>query len=148
MMTAERTDNYRPILSECFLADKDLLELWHIYAGKGLNACLEKTFRDLQTAAVIFFTVMIHDELVGYFGKELCDNKEFLTGFFIMPDLRTNEIRTQFWSLVKAQFELPFHCGLYEKNVPANRFIISRGGKEIERVALPDGKAIHYVIGA
>lgn len=148
MMTFERVENYRPVLRECFAADEALLRRWHIVAGKGLNACVDKTFRDLQVAGVTFYKVVAEDELVGYFAKENFYDKEFLTGFFIMPDLRNDEVKLRFWSLLKSQFEVPFHCGLYEKNLPANKFIKSRGGREVERVHLKDGNAVHYIIGA
>ena len=147
MMRIEKTQNYRPVLHECFKSDEELLKQWHIFAGKGLSACVERTFRDLQIASVQFFKVVVADELVGYFAKEACGDKEYLSGFFLMPDMRTDEVKKTFWNLVRSQFDQPFFCGLWEKNIPACKFIESRGGRNVQRIRLADGEAVLYKIG-
>jgi hypothetical protein len=146
-MRAEVVKDYKPILSQCFSTDDDLLNKWHIVAGKGQAACVEKTFLDLQDAKVKFFKILHDESLAGYFCKEIFGDKQYLTGFFLMPEFRNEAMRLRFWAIIEMNFKLPFYCGLYEKNVPANKFIQSQGGKLIKRVAIPDGKAVLYKVG-
>lgn len=141
-------EDYKKILAECFAADNALLTKWHVVSGMGLESCVEKTFADLQDAGVIFFKILDGDKLVGYFGKEVYGEKQYLTGFFLMPQFRNEGSRGNFWNLIESHFNIPFFCGLYEKNIPANKFIQSQGGRPVRRVALSDGEAVLYKIGA
>jgi hypothetical protein len=140
--------NYKPLLKECFESDPILLEKFHIYAGQGLDACVNKTYQDLQEMNVTLFKIEKNSELVGYFAKELFDSKEYLTGFFIVPKFRTKEFKNEFWNLIKKEFKPSFFCGLFEKNIPANKFIKSNGGKIVKQCMISDGSAILYEIGA
>lgn len=145
-MKFEEVRNYKPILSHCYAADRELVEKWHQIAGSGLNACIDREFADLKAANINFFKVSDEKKFVGYFGKEVFAGKEFLTGFFIMPELRTERIKDNFWRLAKSNFKSPFLCGLFEKNIPANRFVSARGGIPILKSILTDGTAVLYKV--
>jgi hypothetical protein len=147
-MRAEQTNNIRPVLLECFGSDRELLNRWHIVAGSGAEACADKTLSDLRESSVLFFRLTQESNLAGYFGKEVHHEKEYLTGFFLMPIYRTDEGRKDFWKVIEMNFKSPFYCGLYEKNIPANKFIQRHGGKPIKRTGIKDGVAVLYKIGA
>lgn len=143
-MTIEQIENYKPLLAECYAADLDLINKWH--TTKGLEECVEKEFADLQHAKVTMFKVVKNDMLAGYFCKELFSGRDFLTGFFLMPKFRTKYFKKKYWALICGEFRKPFFCGLYENNIPANKFIVNRGGSLIVQANLPDGLANYFKI--
>jgi hypothetical protein len=140
-------EEYKPILVECFCRDEQLLSKWHIFAGRGLDACVDKTFKDLKEAKVTFFGLIDGKNLAGYFCREAYGDQEFLTGFFLMPLFRTEKGREEFWSAVQLRFNSHFFCGVYAKNSPAIKFIESRGGRFVRKVPLTDGDAVLYELG-
>lgn len=140
--------SFKEILTDCFQADCDLLKRWHIFSGRGLKACVDKTFKDLKTARVMMFSLRKSGRLCGYFCRENCDGHQFLTGFFLKPEYRTPEGRAEFWNVIQQEFRKPFYCGLYDKNQPAKRFIESRGAMLVKKVEVQDGLAALYKIGA
>lgn len=144
-MKITKVEDYKPILIECYASDPELTSKWHQVAGSGVSACIEKEYHDLRAANVSFF-VVTEGALIGYFCKEVFQGQESLTGFFLMPKVRTKEIRAQFWELIRANFRKPFFCGLYERNVPAKRYIESKGGTPIKKSTLPDGPAVLYKV--
>lgn len=148
MMKFETLKEYRRILAECFVSDNALLNQWHVRSGRGLEACVERTFEDLKGADVTFFKVTEGTNLVGYFAKETPSRHDFLTGFFIKPEFRTKEAKAEFWNLVRSQMSARFYCGLYTKNLPANKFIKSSGGSVIHVFTHTDGEAVFYQLGA
>lgn len=143
-MKAEKIEDYKSILAECYRQDPALITLWHTVAGQGLEACVEKEFSDLKALKAKFFIVREAGELVGYFCKERLQNGEALTGFFLVPALRTKAKRAQFWNVIRSHFKNQFFCGLYDKNAPARRFIESKGGVAVRKSNLPDGPAVLY----
>lgn len=144
-MKTEHVENYKPILAECYAADPELVSRWHTVAGQGLEACIEREFSDLKEANVRLFKVTQGEQLVGYFGKELFDGLEFLTGFFLMPSFRPQKL--EFWNLIRSEFKDNFFCGIYEKNLPAMRFIKTRGATLYKRATLSGGSAILFQVG-
>lgn len=148
MFKKEVVKNYKELIQFCFLTDSDLTEKWHISAGKGINTCVEKTVNDLKDCQTQVFKVTDGDDIVGYFGKEICYGNIFLTGFFITPKFRTAIGRNDFWQSIESELPKPFFCGVYEKNIPANKFIKSRSGTLIKSLDLPDGPASYYRIGS
>ena len=77
------TKHYKPILEECFKADQELLDKWHIESPNTLKKCVNRTYRDLRNCPDFCFMKIVEDgKLIGYFGMEERDDMEFLTGFF------------------------------------------------------------------
>lgn len=145
-MVAQLEINFKPLLTECFATDPDLLAKWHIKAGSGLDSCVEKTFQDLIEARVLIFRVTNDQETVGYFGKEYFEGENYLTGFFIKPQFRSQ--KSDFWALIQNEFNGAFLCGLYKKNKPAIGFIQKFKGQPIKEVQCADGDAILFKVGA
>ncbi len=148
MFKLELVENYKDLLKECFSTDKNLIEKWHIDSGKDIDACVEKTFNDLQDCKVNVYQITNDDELVGYFGKEDCEHGIFLTGFFLLPKFRTEEYKKEFWHCIALKFKEPYFCGLYEKNVPANKFIKSSGGVLVKSTNISNNLVSVYRMGA
>jgi hypothetical protein len=147
-MNYQKVKEYKSLLRECFETDIVLLEKFHIYAGQGIETCVNKTFKDLQEANVQIFKIEQDHELVGYFGKEDLDEIKFLTGFFIVPKFRSTQDRKEVWNLIQNEIKQPFYCGLFEKNIPANRFIKSNGGQIVKQDKLDDIPFVVYKVGA
>lgn len=147
-MTVEIITDYKSILAECFASDQALLDQWHIVAGQGLDACVEKTFYDLQFCKVTVFKVTDKENLVGYFGQEKFEGLDCLTGFFLKPEYRSQWSRSQFWKLIKKQFnDKPFYCGLYSKNTPAIKFLESHQGALIAEGLTNEGHVSLFKVG-
>lgn len=124
--------DFKPIIKECFSSDNELLEKYHIYSGKGIDSCVEKTFQDLSSLKdnYKFFKVISEDKLVGFFGIEKVENLIGLSGFFIKPEYRKN--KQEFWKLIKKEMNYkPFLCGIFKKNTRAINFLKSMSGKVI-----------------
>ena len=130
MNLSQETD-YRNIISQCFAEDQNLLERWHLESGKGLENCVETTHKDMHDAKIEFFSVHDDQTLVGYFGKEHVQGEDFLTGFFIRPSFRNSTKVKEYWSLLKSEFQKPFYCGLFLKNLPAISFITKNHGEPV-----------------
>ena len=145
-MKIEVIEDYKPIIAECYAGDEALINKWHQVAGSGLQSCVDKEFSDLRSVNVEFYRVTEGETLIGYFCKEEIQGFDALTGFFLMPSFRTNEMKLQFWQLVESNFNRPFFVGLYEKNLPAKKYIESKGGTPFKRSTLPDGDAVLYKV--
>lgn len=130
--------DFKPIIKECFSTDPALLETFHIYSGKGLDSCVEKTFQDLSSIKenYNFFKVVSDNNLIGFFGIEYLGNMNALTGFFIKPEYRKNN--KEFWNLIKKEIKSnSFLCGIYKKNTRASDFLKKMNGKLI--ATTPEG---------
>ena len=86
-MEYREVTDYKELLQECFITDIDLINIYHIEAGKGIEACINRTFDDLKLWNVKVFGLYEDNEIVGYFGKEA---NIYLTGFFIKPEYRNS----------------------------------------------------------
>lgn len=145
-MQAEHVDHYFEILKECFESDPILIKKWHIKAGEGLDACLEQTFKDLLHCKVKVYKVTHKDDLIGYFGHEIYDGHNYLTGFMLKPKYR--HLSNDFWTLISEHIKKPFLVGLYKKNLPATSFIEKHGGRIIFNTDLPMGSCVLFKVGA
>ena len=122
-----KRENWEALLTTCFSSDNDLISKWHIESGTNVKTCVHRTLTDLLSCDLNVFTFMVDDQLAAYFGKERCDGKEFMTGFFIMPQYRNRFFITQFWLKVRGFFDEPFYSGIYTKNIPARKFLDREG---------------------
>ena len=121
--------DYKNIILECFKTDPELIEKWHIESNNNLEICVDRTFNDMKQANVKFYKLEINNEIIGYFGHEICGSTDYLTGFFIKPKYRNSEYIKQFWNNVYNIFNnKPFYCGIYRKNKKAYDFLIKNKG--------------------
>lgn len=126
-MIAIKETSYYPIIKECFAADKDLLTTYHIEATKGLDACVNRTCKDLTTSNIDVYKIMFSNEIVGFFGIENLVDMKALTGFFLKPEFRDK--KKEFWNCIESEIKDPtFLCGIYKKNVRASKFLEKRNG--------------------
>lgn len=123
-MKCLETNNYEPIIRECFDSDKDLLTKYHIEAPADLDTCVSRTVHDLMDVdRYKFYSIMSGNEVAGFFGKELVAVLPFLTGFFLKPKYRTEYGKECFWKLIKEKIGDNFMSAIYLKNTRADNFL-------------------------
>lgn len=121
------------LILECFATDTELLEKWHIEAPASLEICAAKTTKDLLDLKVSVYCIEKHNKVIGYFGKEIVDDNQFLTGFFIKPEYRTKNNIKEFWNKVNTIMGgTSFFCGIYKKNKRAYNFLMKNNGIPFE----------------
>ena len=104
-------------ITKFYSSDDDLIEKFHIIAGSGLEACIDRTVDDLKDFDVTY--IFNKEELIGYFATETKAYITILIGFFIMPEYRKEK---KYWNeIIEALPEFAL-CGLYNKNTRAQRF--------------------------
>lgn len=107
-----------------FQSDKELVEKFHIESGNGIKKCMAKTQSDLLNCQNLnFYKLTENEKFCGWFGIEKFYGKNFLTGFFIMPQNRTKEYVTKFWNIIFSKTSGNFICGIYKKNERARKFL-------------------------
>lgn len=125
-----KSHNLEEMLKECFALDEALLSIYHVHAGKGLDACVNKTMEDLKNVdkSFTFFNVFKDKKHIGFYGWESINNINYINTIFIRPEFRKKEYVSQFVSLL----DKPFFTGLYAKNLPAISFYLKQGGRIIK----------------
>lgn len=124
------SDSMKEMIRECFALDDALLSLYHVYAGKGLDACVSKTLEDLKNVdeSFTFYNVFDNSEHVGFYGQERIDGINYVNTIFIRPEFRNKHSVREFARLLPTSF-----CtGLYAKNLPAISFYLKQGGQIIK----------------
>lgn len=123
--------NIESLLLEMFDSDKKLLAEYHVEAPCSLDKAVDRTLSDLKKCQVLMVYQMKTElgETIGWIGHELYAGDNYLTGFGIKPKFRTKEIKDEFFNIVKDKLGDNYFIGLYEKNLPARKFIEKRGGK-------------------
>ena len=136
MLYAKREIDFKPIITECFSTDQELLTTFHIKAPATLQECVDDTFDKITNEKYFEFYSLRNDEneLVGYFGKENDNQINFLTSFFVIPKFRCGETRSEFWRIVLSFVGCRFLCGIYDKNIRAMKFLGHQGKVIIEDV--------------
>lgn len=115
-------------LRKYFSTDKELIEKWHIAAGKDVETCVQRTLKDLKNNTANTFVLFELEDNSGFFGIE--DNN-FLTTFFIHPKNRTKESLHSIWSIINSKLDVNFKSSLFTKNTPAIKFFLRNGGQVI-----------------
>lgn len=120
-------------LFDMFKSDPQLIEKWHVMSGKEITTCVDDTWciiEDLEK----------HLYPWGYFAIDReYDIIPWLTGFFIYPEFRG---KIDFWNEVDKQMENKYYmAGVYNKNIPANRFLVKQG-----KVFMNNGITTTYMI--
>lgn len=128
-LTIKKTDNYQNLLRRCFSTDASLVNIFHIKAGEGVKVCAENTHEVLKSLQGFdFYALYDTDKSIGYFGIEHYGGSTFLTGFFLNPDYRTDEVKKWFWKQVDKKASVDtLYCGIYKKNTRAKRFLEKSG---------------------
>ena len=133
----------KSIMQECFAADKDLLNKWHISAPASLEVCVEKTFNDMKKvdSSFQFFVAFVQGTLVGYWGVE---SGCYMNLIFVKPEYRNKEFLTLFWNEIEARMGDRFYTAIYSKNKPANDFY-SKLGTTIDTFELDGHPAVIFM---
>jgi hypothetical protein len=141
-MNAEPIHNYSSLILECFKTDPELIEKWHIEAPASVENCAKRTTEDLKKANVsVYELIDTKNNTIGYFGKEILNNNEYLSGFFIKPEYRNKETIKEFWNCVNLIMDNnQFFCGIYKKNTKAYSFLMKNNGFPFE-----DGNFVFFM---
>lgn len=147
MMKVRIVRYVKNLLLECYRADQELIAKWH--QKNSVADAVEYESQAIKAHDVRVFKVILAGELVGYFGREDGLELPCLTSFFLMPKYRQTDFKDRFWAKILDHFSGPFFVGLFDKNIPANKFILKRGGVLVKQAKLLDGEASLYkVVGA
>lgn len=131
------------LIVNCYQSDLELVQNYHVLAGRGLSACIDRTASDFITSNTIkIFKLTKGDKFLGYFGDE---NGEFLTGFFIMPEFRDTKSKQSFWNTVVNHFKGSFNVGIFDNNIRAAKFLDKMGCVKASSVVTADGPGTFYV---
>lgn len=121
----------RDLLKEFYSTDQAFLDSYHEEAGKGLEACVDRSWSDFEKAKAEFQLFYHKNQLVGFFGKERSLIGHALSGFFILPEFRNKEVLSAFWNTIMSNFPDFFWVGMGDNNTPAHKFIERNGGKKL-----------------
>lgn len=123
------------LIVNCYQTDSDFINKYHEISGSGLSSCIDRTVNDFYNHDVKVFSLKNEDEFIGYFGQL----QDWLTGFFIIPTKRTEQVKQKVWNEIVNNFNGNFNVGILSKNAPAKKFLL-KNGCEFQKFELsPDG---------
>ena len=93
-----KPEDYEALVRECYESDKDHISKIHFYSDLGFEACIKNTARDAWIYNVQWYKVLEDNKTVGYFGHEVFNEQDWLTGFFIKPEFRKS--KQDFWKVI------------------------------------------------
>ncbi len=128
-MNRHALQNVRRSVSEAFLADSDLIDRWHIEAGKGVRVCIERTMKDVETTfdtSFKFYRIDDGGRLAAYWGTEFGN---YINLIWVRPEFRNKFFLNRLWNQVQESVSSPFYAAVYSKNLPAVRFYSRHGSK-------------------
>jgi hypothetical protein len=127
LVQVQHWEDIKSIVEECFSGDEDLLNKYHIKAGRGLDECVADTYNVLKmyTAFDFEFYKIDDDGLVGFIGVE--PSIRHLTTFCLKKQCRTKENKWKLWEMINSFFEKGFMCGIYKRNSRAIKFLTDNG---------------------
>lgn len=118
----------RQAVAECFASDRELIERWHIAAGQGLQACIDRTMNDVKAfhPSFRFHRLEREGKLLAYWGTEF---DHYINLIFVKPECRNASFMKAFWEHVTSGLPKTFYSAVYSKNRPAVGFYLRRGGE-------------------
>ena len=116
----------KSILTELYKTDPELIEKFHVCHGQGLEKCVERTYNDLLVAETEY--LYNGTDVIGYYSLERSPYGTFLSGFFIKPAYRKDQIK---WEEIYNNLPLNTYCGLYTCNKRAIRFFEKKNYNKI-----------------
>lgn len=129
-------DEIFDIVVNCYQTDNKFIKKYHELAGSSLSACIDRTASDFILNDVTIYKLLTDkSEFVGYFGQQ----NDWLTGFFIIPQMRTVDNKLAFWNLITEHFKNGFTVGMLLKNKPARNFLKKNGCISIRFEESKDG---------
>ena len=120
-------------ITKFYSSDNDLIEKFHIIAGSGLEACVNRTVDDLDKVDITY--IYDKEELIGYFATDTQPYITYLIGFFIMPEYRKDK---KYWNEIIDTLPVGTISGLYNKNIRAQKLYIKQGYKILSKTV--DGR--------
>lgn len=115
-------------IRDFYIHDSEFLSKYHSESSKGLDACIQSCvdgFKDYSIKDAEMFMVLSDDKQVGFFTllNDKFLNSKNLYQFFILPEYRTKEIKSEMINLVmKTTGEFKVIAAVYNQNLPVMRF--------------------------
>lgn len=140
-LSVKATKSFQNLLRKCFATDHALVNVFHIKAGEGVKECSTATFNTLKDLPnFTFYALYDADHVFGYFGIEKLGENSHLTGFFIEPKYRVQEVKDWFWKQVDKRVTSELFCGIYAKNTRARRFLEKSGFEVVHERHIGENK--------
>lgn len=125
-MEVIKTNDYLDILLDLYKEDPKLAKQYHNIAGSNSDTCAhDENKRYLDSDTYTMYVLKDEKKNLAYFGHEVHENKNFLTGFFIRPELRTEEFKQTFWNTIQEKIGYPCYSSLPLNNTRAIRFLMA-----------------------
>jgi hypothetical protein len=135
----QRSKNWAKTIVQCYNSDPDLIEKFHVLAPTDKTEATAHTIHTFMqmadTSSFEVFDCYVNKVFSGYFGIQVIavpavGKVQFLSGFFIMPEFRTDEYKKQFIKSIKKRFpNNKIMTVIFNKNTRAIRFFEKLGGK-------------------
>jgi hypothetical protein len=120
-MIVTKTDAIYNVIKTCYKEDSNLVDIYHVKAGMGLDYCVKYNTNDLKSVRAECYMITSNDELVGIYATSVMSQLPYLSFMFIRPKFR-KEFTDLVWDKIKVTFNKPFVTAIYKKNIPACKF--------------------------
>lgn len=117
-------------IRKCYESDAEHMLKVLFDKEHGLDYSIKRTVNDFIDHGILLYGLYDNEEFIAYFGEESYNNEKYLTGFFIMPTKR-KDYKKQFWNEVVKHFNGNFKAYMSDSNLPAKKFLINFGCKNI-----------------
>ena len=121
------TDDYRATITRFYQKDPVFIEKYHSQRDNGFDACVNSCVRGFDACPedkTKMFVVSKDDNEVGFFTlmEDSEVNGAILYQFFILPEYRSNALKTEMMELVKSKEEKDIYAIVLKENQPVMRF--------------------------
>lgn len=119
-------------LFNLYRKDPKIMSDYHVLAPSNLEACVMKTYKDLNQAHIKVYDIVdkqANNRTIGYFGHETINQDHFLTGFMLDKEKRSKEVSSMFFNTIKDFIPKPFKIGIFDKNTRAAKFLLAHNAK-------------------
>lgn len=118
-------DECKEFLLNHYGEDQDLINVYHIASGNGVESCANRTIDDLQQCGEDLKLYQIDNGCV--FGTEL--DGDYLNLLYIRPSFRNKDSMKDIWKTIRSTLSKKFVTSLYPKNTRAINFYLKNKGQ-------------------
>lgn len=150
MIESQITYDWKRVIETCYNSDPEMISKFHILAPTDVEKAVQHTLKTLfkasYTGTIKIYECAFDRKFMGYFGLEIIPIQnegkiQVLTGFFIMPEFRTDECKKEFVDHLREQFpSKSILTYIFSKNTRARGFFARHGGQVLNTITnLIDG---------
>lgn len=114
---------YSKYIEELYKTDSYFISIYHI-EEPSLDNCVKDA---IDTASKVnnLYCIKCYNKLVAIFGRELFEDLEFMTGFFISPEFRKH--KQEIFTIMDSVFKNKYYVNIESKNKRAVTFFYNNG---------------------